>query len=169
MKGDGDGELVKVSTRARYALRMMIDLADNFEPGVPVVLRDIADRQQISKRYLEQLAMSLKHAGLVLVSVGRGGGYALPRPAEEIRVGEIVRATIGEVNVVGCVRHPDSCERAPKCPSRAMWLQLNQVILETFNRVTLADLCEQSLLARAPDLLDQPVPCAKDARLRLVH
>ena len=160
---------MKVSTRARYALRLMIDLADHFEPGVPVVLRDIAERQQISKRYLEQLAMALKHAGLVLVSVGRGGGYALPRPADEIRVGEIVRATIGEINVVGCVRYPDSCDRAPACPSRAMWERLNEVILETFDRVTLDDLCERSLLARAPDLLDQPIPCAKDARLRLVH
>jgi len=147
----------------------MIDLADRFEPGAPVVLRDIAERQQISKRYLEQLSLALKHAGLVLVSVGRGGGYALPRPAKDIRVGEIVRATIGEINVVGCVRYPDSCDRAADCPSRVMWERLNAAILQTFDSVTLADLCEGSLLAREPDWIDQPIPCAKDTRLRLVH
>ena len=147
---------------------MMIDLADHWTPGRPVILRDIAERQQISKRYLEQLAMALKHAGLVLVSVGRGGGYGLPRSPDKIRVSEIVQATIGNINVVGCVDYPDTCDRAEQCPSRTMWLRLNQVVKETLAEVSLAQLCERSLLEEVgPDFLN-PVPCARDTRLRLV-
>lgn len=147
----------------------MIDLAGNYRPGNPVVLRDIAERQQISKRYLEQVAVTLKHAGLVLVSVGRGGGYALPRSADNIGVDEIIRATIGEINVVDCVNHPEGCERIEKCPSRIMWQRLNNAINQTFDEVSLADLCERKLIEEAHPAYELPAPCARDARLRLVR
>ena len=145
----------------------MIDLADNWTPGTPVVLRDIAERQQVSKRYLEQLALALKKAGLVTVTVGRGGGYGLPRSADQIRVSEIVNATIGEINVVGCVDYPETCDRAVQCPSRVMWERLNEVIKDTFESVTLAQLCERSLCATDVIPFPSPVPCARNARLQL--
>ena len=147
---------------------MMIDLADNWTPGSPVVLRDVAERQQISKRYLEQLAMALKHAGLVVVSVGRGGGYGLPRSSDKIPVSDIVKATIGEINVVGCVDYPETCDRAEQCPSRVMWERLNDAIKQTFESVTLAQLCEQSICDHDVIPFSNPVPCARDVRLRLV-
>lgn len=133
---------MKISTRARYALRLMIDLANEQDVHAPIALRDVAERQQISKRYLEQLATSLKNANLVKTLQGRGGGYALARPAEEIRISEIIEASIGRIEVVHCVTGQDRCERAPECPSRCMWVQVNDRINEVFDSVTLADLRE---------------------------
>ncbi len=123
----------------------MIDLADHEgEPG-PVILRDVAERQGISKRYLEQLATNLRNARLVDTVQGRGGGYSLARPSSEIRIGEIITATIGEINVVGCVLSPESCSRSDGCPSRSMWVRVNQRVKEVFDSVTLADLREGRL------------------------
>jgi len=134
----------------------MIDLADHESEDGPVILRDVADRQQISKRYLEQLATSLRNARLVETVQGRGGGYSLARPSAEIRVGEIIAATIGPINIVHCVLSPESCGRAGDCPSRGMWVRVNERINEVFDSVTLADLREGLLevdveaLAAAP-------------------
>ena len=136
---------MKLSTRARYALRLMIDLADHARPGSPTALREVARRQQISKRYLEQLATVLKHANLVVAAIGRGGGYSLPRRPEEIKVSEIVRATIGEINIVDCVAHKQLCDRAELCPSRDLWVELNRRIWDTLDGFTLADLSEKQV------------------------
>jgi len=133
---------MKISTRARYALRLMIDLADHDAEHVPVVLRDVAQRQQISKRYLEQLAMSLKSANLVSTAQGRGGGYSLARSPDQISMTDIIAATIGHINVVQCVLDPDTCSRADDCPSRKMWSRVNDSINEVFESTTLSDLCE---------------------------
>ena len=149
---------MKISTRARYALRFMIDLADHFQ-GTPIILRDVADRQQISKRYLEQLATGLKNANLVGSTQGRGGGYILPRPPEEIHVSEIIEASIGAINVVGCVNTPTVCSRSQDCPSRGMWEKVNNSINDVLNSVTLADLCEGPL-EETPDA-DSATPCSR--------
>jgi len=133
---------MKISTRARYALRLMIDLANEQGSETPTALRDVARRQQISKRYLEQLATSLKNANLVTTLQGRGGGYSLARPAEEITVAEIIEASIGRIEVVHCVAGADRCERSEKCPSRCMWVTVNDRINEVFEGVTLAELRE---------------------------
>lgn len=132
---------MKISTRARYALRLMIDLA-GAEGGHLTALRDVAERQQISKRYLEQLATSLKNANLVTTLQGRGGGYALARPAEEISIADIIAASIGRIEVVHCVLSPGACERSGQCPSRCMWVRVNDRINEVFESVTLAELRE---------------------------
>ncbi|MFH1129938.1 MAG: Rrf2 family transcriptional regulator [Pseudomonadota bacterium] len=133
---------MKVSTRARYAMRFMIDLADHSHDESPVILGDIAKRQQISKRYLEQIATNLKNAHLVSPTSGRGGGYRLRRSPKEIKVGEILRATIGEFNLVECVTDPKNCSRSQQCPSRKMWVELNEKIDDFVNTFTLSDLCE---------------------------
>jgi len=135
---------MKISTRARYAMRFMIDLAANGAGG-PVILRDVARRQQISKRYLEQVAVTLRNANLVHSVQGRGGGYALPRPAKDIFVSEIMRATMGPINVVGCVVNPQICERSKACPSRTLWQRVNESIRGVLESVTLAELSEDGL------------------------
>lgn len=133
--------LMKISTRARYALRLMIDLA-RVPRDRPVVLREIAARQQISKRYLEQLTIVLRNAHLIVTSTGRGGGYVLARAPEEIRVGEIIRATLGEINVVDCVGDQQACARAEGCPSRRVWAAVNERIRAAFDDFSLADLAQ---------------------------
>lgn len=152
---------MRISTRARYALRLMIDIASHALPGGTVKLRDVASRQQISKRYLEQLADTQKRADLVSTSPGRGGGYSLTRRPEDIRVGEIIAASVGAINVVGCVEHPEICQRSKDCPSRAMWVELNKKINEVLGGVTLAELCEQEESARAGDFAGAPPPCGR--------
>jgi len=151
---------MKISTRARYALRLMIDLADRSEQGT-VILRDIAERQQISKSYLEQLTMALKNAHLLTAAAGRGGGFSLARPAKEIMVGEIVRAAIGDVSVVACVREPEVCARTSDCPSRKMWVLINRLVDSVLDNTTLEDLAEGSLPIAA-EALTQALPCAAD-------
>jgi Rrf2 family protein len=143
---------MKLSTRARYGLRLMIDLAANAR-GVPVAMRDVARRQRISRRYLEQLAVGLKNANLIRSSSGRGGGYWLQQPPEGIRVGDIMAAIMGPVNIVRCVRSPEACYRAESCPSRKMWVLLNDRINEVLRSVSLADL-------REPDIAHRPASAA---------
>lgn len=153
--------VVRISTRARYALRLMIDIASHTVPGAAVKLRDVASRQQISKRYLEQLADTQKRADLVSTSPGRGGGYSLTRRPEDIRIGEIIAASVGAINVVGCVEHPEICQRSKDCPSRAMWVELNEKIIEVLGGVTLAELCEPGGGAGAGDPSEAPPPCSR--------
>lgn len=148
---------MKISTRARYALRLMIDLADHEQEEGPVILREVAERQQISKRYLEQLATSLKNANLVETVQGRGGGYSLARPSASIRISEIIAATIGSINIVHCVLAPESCTRSGGCPSRGMWVRVNERINEVFDSVTLAALREGRLDVDIEAV--SPAPC----------
>jgi Rrf2 family protein len=152
---------VKIATRARYALRLMIDIASNSMAGGTVKLREVARRQQISKRYLEQLVITQRNADLVSGLSGRGGGYSLTRPREDIRVREIIAASIGAINVVGCVEHPETCPRSADCASRAMWVRVNEKINEVFNDVTLADLCEDADTVAICHGSGGPPPCSR--------
>ena len=133
---------MKLSTRARYALRFMIDLASASDGRIPVKLKDISRRQNISRRYLDQLAQSLKRANLLIVTCGRGGGYRLRRPADQIRVLDVIEATLGPINIVDCVLNQGVCSRSERCPSRMMWVELNRAIVRVLSEHTLADLVE---------------------------
>jgi len=93
---------MKLSTRPRYAIRLMLDISRYSKQGEPVHLREIATRNNLSKGYLEQLVVSLKNAQLIRSFSGRGGGYLLVRPPEQITILEIVEATIGQINIVDC-------------------------------------------------------------------
>ncbi len=136
---------MRISSKARNALRLMIDLADHCEPCEPIRLKEVADRQGISKRYLETVAVQLKNANLVLAISGRGGGYRLVKPPADISVGDIVRAIMGELNIVECVNTPEICPRSPVCPSRKVWQALHEQIVEVLGGYTLADLSEQDI------------------------
>ena len=135
---------MRLSTRARYALRMMLDLARHGGLEKPVSLAAVAERTDISRGYLEQLAMALRNARLVRGVAGRYGGYRLTEPPERITVGQIVEAATGPVCVVDCVDDPMSCPRAEDCECRLVYGLVNERITEVLREYTLADLLDPS-------------------------
>jgi len=133
---------MKVSTRGRYALRLMIDLAENGGEGL-VTLRDVAQRQEISVKYLEQIVSVLSKAGLVRSSRGPQGGYSLSRPAEEYTVGDILRLTEGDLAPVSCLEGEENqCSRCDRCGTLGFWNGLYAVVNQYIDRFTLADLVD---------------------------
>jgi len=140
---------MRISTRARYALRLMIDIARHSGGERPVHLRQIAEWNDLSHGYLEQLMISLRNASLVRGLSGRKGGYILARPAEKIKLTEIVEAAIGPINLAECVLHPDNCPRSSICESRPIWVMINVQIKNTLDRFTLADIADDKWLKRA--------------------
>ncbi len=135
---------MRLTTRARYALRMMLDLARNGGLEKPVSLAAVSERTDISRGYLEQLAMALRNARLVRGVAGRYGGYRLTEPPERITVGQIVEAATGPVCVVDCVDDPASCPRAEDCECRLVYSLVNERIAEVLREYTLADLLDPS-------------------------
>ena len=131
---------MKLSTRARYAMRMMLAVARETSDGKPVSMTTISRETTISKPYLEQLAIPLKAASLLRGRAGRAGGYLLGRPAKEIRVREIVEAAIGRINIVECVNEPDICVRAGICETRVIWGVMNHRIRTMLDEYSLEDL-----------------------------
>ena len=129
-----------ISTKGRYALRVMIDLAEH-DNGEYVVLMDIAKREDLSEKYLEGILASLSHAGFVKALRGRGGGYKLARSPETYTVGSILKLTSGSYAPVSCLDdEKNHCERSGKCNTLPMWIKLNELINDFFESVTLADL-----------------------------
>jgi Rrf2 family protein len=134
---------MKLSTRARYALRMMVEIA--IRPGTdPVSLGLVAENTQISKRYLDQLALVLKTSALMRSMRGRGGGYRLARPARDISVGQIIEAAIGPINVVECVRCPELCLKSEYCECRVVYERINDAIVNVLNGMSLAELADMN-------------------------
>ena len=129
-----------ISTRGRYALRVMIDLAEQGrETYTP--LKEVAERQRISKKYIEAIMASLSKAGLVDAVHGKGGGYRLNKPAEEYTVGEILRVAEGDLAPVACLEHGAApCEYAGECKTLPVWDKLNLMINGYLDGITLAEL-----------------------------
>lgn len=132
---------MRVSTRGRYALRLMLDLAMN-NTGEPVRLKDVAKRQEISEKYLEQIISILNKAGFVKSVRGPVGGYSLKRKPEEYTVGMILRLTEGSLAPVDCVEDGTDCGRADQCVTVLLWKKLNDAINGVVDNITLADLVE---------------------------
>ena len=130
---------MKISTKGRYALRLMLDLAMNGENNV-VRIKDIAERQQISDKYLEQIISVLNKAGYVRSTRGPQGGYSLRKAPEEYTVGDILRLTEGSLAPVACVEEEGSSEREVDCVTVEVWKRLNQAISDVVDHITLADL-----------------------------
>ncbi len=135
---------MKLSTRARYGMRAMLDLALNGQENL-VLLKDIAERQGISKRYLEHMMTLLRNRGLVVAERGAGGGYRLARPADQIGLDEIFEALEGEISPVECVRDAALCDRSEDCVVRLLWCDLTQAMRDVLKTRTLADLKERRL------------------------
>jgi Rrf2 family iron-sulfur cluster assembly transcriptional regulator len=137
--------MMRISTRGRYALRAMVDLALHAD-GEPVLRQDIAERQDISADYVAQLFRKLHTAGLVEGVKGPGGGYLLARDAADITAGDVVYAVEGPVAVVHCALPDDesACNRADRCVTHLVWKQLSAVMTEFLDSITLQDLCDEA-------------------------
>lgn len=134
------GVLMKISTKGRYALRLMIDLAQHDAAGY-IPLRDISKRQEVSAKYLEQIVVQLSRAGLVTSTRGAQGGYQLARHPSEYTAGEILRITEGSLAPVACLAHdPVECPRAEDCITLGFWRGLYDVVNQYVDSVTLEEL-----------------------------
>ena len=130
---------MKISTKGRYALRLMLDLALHTN-GSAVPLRDVAERQEISDKYLEQIVTQLARGGLVRSIRGAGGGYLLTRTPEEYTVGEILRQLEGSLAPVSCGAGGSCCERSDQCVTLEIWQQIQQAVNGVVDHISLADL-----------------------------
>lgn len=134
---------MKISTKGRYALRMLIDLAEHQNCGF-VALKDIADRQNISKKYLEQIIPVFNRSDILKTTRGSQGGYMLSRSPDKYTVGEILRLTEGSLAPVDCLdRDPIACDRSGECATLPIWQGLNRVINEYLDSITLQDILDQ--------------------------
>jgi Rrf2 family protein len=134
---------MKISTKGRYALRLMLDLAVYGGNGTPVSLKDVAQRQGLSDKYLEQIVTPLSKAGLVRSVRGAGGGYLLTRPPEEYTVGDILRPLEGDLAPVECATDAGFCERCDECVTVELWQDIHRAVSQVVDRTTLADLIER--------------------------
>lgn len=133
---------MKISTKGRYALRLMLDLAV-YNTGEPIALKDIARRQEISEKYLEQIISVLNKAGYVRSVRGAQGGYTLTRDTKDYTVGMILRLTEGELAPVNCVGvEAVPCDRMDTCVTVKIWQRLYDAINGVVDGITLADLVE---------------------------
>lgn len=132
-----------ISTRGRYALRMMVDLAQHQGEGY-IPLKDIAKRQEISKKYLEQIVPVLNHAGLLNTVRGNQGGYRLVRQPDQYTVGEILRTTEGDLTPVACLECDHVCPRQDDCATRPVWEGLQQVVNAYLDSITLQQVVDQA-------------------------
>ena len=136
--------MIMISTKGRYALRVMVDLAEHQREGEYLPLKDIAQRQGISEKYLESILKGLVQEKMLAGLRGKGGGYQLTRKPEEYSISSILRLTEGELTAVACLESgAEACPRADQCPTLPMWRRLNALIRDFFDGVTLADLLEQ--------------------------
>lgn len=134
---------MKISTKGRYALRMLLDLAEHREDGY-IALKDIAERQSISKKYLEQIVPILNRSDLLRTNRGNQGGYMLVKAPNQYTVGEILRLTEGNFAPVACVgKNPEKCDRSAECPTLPVWQGLYKVITEYLDGITLQDILDQ--------------------------
>lgn len=135
---------MKLSTRGEYGLRAMFDLAQHYGEG-PIALRSIAERQEVSENYLEQLIACLRKSGLVDSVRGAQGGYMLARAPDSIKVGDIIRVLEGPIAPLDCVSEQDtgSCDRAETCAARFIWEKVRDSIIEVLDSFTLQDMCNE--------------------------
>jgi Rrf2 family protein len=134
-------EYMKISTRGRYGTRMMLDLAAHHDEG-PTPLREIARRQDLSVKYLEQLIIPLKAAGFIRSVRGARGGYILAKKPERISVGQIIETLEGGMALVDCVQDPKTCERESQCLTREIWLRMSERLMEELSSLSLRDVLD---------------------------
>lgn len=147
---------MKISTRGRYAIRILLDIAMHQGKGF-VSMKDIARRQQISKKYGDQIGMQLSQAGLLLTARGRQGGYQLIPKPQDVTALQILRVMEGSLAPVQCLEtEANLCERCGYCATLSMWTGLNQVMTDYLGGITLQSLIEQA--PPQPELENMPVP-----------
>ena len=130
-----------ISTRGRYALRFLVDLAENQGNNDYITTQELAERQEVSLKYAERLMASLSRNNFVKALHGKNGGYRLERKPEDCKVGDVLRAMDEELVPVECMKcNPNTCTRAKDCRTLPMWQKLGKVINDFFDGVTIADL-----------------------------
>lgn len=135
---------VKISTKGRYGLRLMFDLALHYGKGM-TPLKEIAKRQEISDKYLEQIIMQLNRAGLVRSVRGSQGGYSLRETPDKILVGDVLRAVEGSLAPVECLDEPGNCPNADLCVTVTVWCKVREAIESVVDHMTLQDLVDDYL------------------------
>jgi Rrf2 family protein len=145
--------LIKVSTKGRYGTRLMLNLARHYNSATKaVILRSVAEEEEISIRYLEQIIIPLKIYKLVKSIRGAGGGYTLARRPSEITICDILEALEGSCALVDCVGDKDFCDRLPACAAYEIWSEASQILKNYFQKVTLQyllDICEKKQKGKA--------------------
>ena len=134
---------MKLSTRTRYGLRAVIELAENHGKG-PLQIKTIAKQQDISAKYLEQLMAILKAAGLVRSIRGSKGGYILAKTPNQIKLNDVFNCLEGPVTTVECVENEDYCARVADCLARQVWIQVQEAITNVLQSITLQDLVDRA-------------------------
>jgi Rrf2 family protein len=134
---------MKLSTRARYGVRLMVALAVNYDKG-PVFLKDVAKGENISEKYLSLIIIPLRRIGLVNSIRGAHGGYLLAKDPSQITMKEIIDVLEGDCSLVDCVRNPSTCPRVPICASHDVWEIIGGKISETLNSITLDKLVKMN-------------------------
>ena len=144
---------MKISTKGRYALRMLLDLAEHQEDGF-IALKDIAERQHISKKYLEQIIPVLNKSDILLANRGYQGGYRLAKSPEHYTVGDILRLTEGSLAPVACLDYdPMQCERSSDCLTLPVWKGLYKAITDYLDSITLRDILDSNSAMIANDYM----------------
>lgn len=141
--------MMKLSTKGRYGVTAMYDLALNIGKG-PVSLKSVAERQMISEHYLEQLMGQLRKAGLVKSTRGSLGGYILTKEPQEITVGDIIRVMEGPIAPVDCILSKEKddfhyCAKSGQCVTKGVWMRVAASIEDVLDNITLADLCKEEM------------------------
>ncbi len=135
---------MKISTKGRYALRMVVDLAVHSDEKF-ISLKDIAERQNISKKYLEQIVPMLNRSGILKTNRGNQGGYMLIKSPSEITVGDILRATEGSLAPVSCLEYDENdCPRKDRCPTLFLWEGLYKTVTAYLDGVSIQDIIEKN-------------------------
>ena len=135
---------MKISTKGRYALRMMLDLAEHKNEGF-IALKEIAERQEVSKKYLEQIVPLLNKAGVLRTNRGFQGGYQLAREPDQYTVGDILRITEGSLAPIACLEdEPNLCKRQERCEVLEVWQGLYRVMVDYLDGVTLQDIIDRN-------------------------
>jgi len=142
---------MKLSTRVRYGTKALLELALHWGEG-PVLLKDIAQRQQIPLPYLEHLIGPLVQAGIIKSSRGTRGGVTLLKPPEEIILSEVIQLLDGSIAPVECVDKPETCPRSDLCVTHDIWDEIKEAVSKVLGSITLQDLVERQRQKRQPDV-----------------
>ena len=130
---------MKISTKIRYGTRAMLELASRYGEG-PIELKEIAKKEDISLKYLEQVIIPLRTAGLVKSMRGSKGGYSLAKSPSEIYLNDLVEVLEGPVEIIDCLRDPKVCRKVSSCVTRDIWEEVSQAIRKIFCSITLEDM-----------------------------
>jgi Rrf2 family protein len=130
---------MKISTKIRYGTRAMLELASHYGEG-PIELKEIAKRENISLKYLEQVIIPLRTAGLIKSVRGSKGGYSLAKHPSEICLNDLVEILEGPLNLIECLNNPKVCQRVPSCVTRDIWREVSEAISGIFHSITLEDM-----------------------------